>query len=107
VRKVVVAVLADRAKVVSLRAEGISWTGVADHFAGSPSVNLTPGQAAEWYKNGFAIWVGRRRMLITANFEAFPRLRDLSTKVGDYVARNREDWVGAYLRGLFLRSERG
>jgi len=108
VRKIVIGVLADHAKVVALRAQGISWTGVAEHFTGNTAVNLTPEQAREWYKNGFAIWVGRRRMLITSNLEAFPRLHDLSARVGEYVVRNRkQDWVGPYLRGQFLKPERG
>jgi len=107
VRKVVIAVLADKSKVLALRAQGISWTGVAEHFDGNTEVNLTQAEADAWHQNGFAIWVRRGRMLITANLEAFPRLHDLSARVGDYVVRNRkEGWVGPYLRGQFLKPER-
>jgi hypothetical protein len=107
VRKVITALLADHAKVAALRARGLSWTEVANHFAGNPTISLTPDQADAWQKNGFALWVGRRRMLITANLEAFTKLRDLSAKVGDYVVRNRkEEWIGPFLRGQFPKGIR-
>ena len=106
-RKIINAVLADHAAVGALRAQGISWAKVAEQFIGNPAVNLTPAQADEWYQSGLAIWVGRRQMLITARLEAFARFRDLSAVAGDYVATNRkEEWVGPFLRGQFLKLER-
>jgi hypothetical protein len=110
VRKPIVAVLADQAKIDALRAQGISWTKVAEHFAESRKKNFTREQADAWCKNGFAILVGRgerQRLLITANLEAFTRLRGLSAKVDKYVAMNqKEEWIGPYLRGQFLKPER-
>ena len=106
-RKVIIAVVADHSEIATLRAEGFSWAKISERFQCNPAVNLTPSQAEAWHKNGFAIWVGRRRMLITARLEAFARLRDLSAVAGDYVATNRkEEWVGPFLRGQFLRLER-
>jgi hypothetical protein len=99
--------VADHGEIATLRAEGLSWTKVAERFECNPALNLTPSQADAWHKNGFAIWVGRRRMLITARLEAFARLRDLSAVAGDQVAAKRkEEWVGPFLRGQFLKWER-
>jgi hypothetical protein len=108
VREVIVAVLADHDSVVALRAKGMSWSQVAAQFSGSRTVNLTPGQADAWHKNGFAVWVERRsRMLITARLEGFARLRDLSALAGEHVsAKRKEEWVGPFLRGQFLKLER-
>jgi hypothetical protein len=107
VRKPIVAVLADRAKADFLHDQGLSWAEVFERFAGNPTVNLTLQEAKAWSGNGFAEWAGRGRMLITARLEAFPRLHDLSARVGGYVATNRkEEWVGPYLRGQFIRRSR-
>ncbi len=107
VRKLVIAVVADHSRVCALRKKGFSWSRIFERFSGGRQVSLTQEQADEWYENGFAIWVGRRRILITARLEAFTRLRDLSTVAGDHVATNRkEEWVGPFLRAQFLKLER-
>jgi hypothetical protein len=108
VHKAIVAVIADHDRVAALREQGMSWSKVAERFSSNRTVSLTPAQADAWYKNGFAVWVERRRrMLITARLEAFARLRDLSAVAGDHVAAKRkEEWVGPFLRGQFLKLER-
>jgi len=105
VRKPIIAVLADHAQAHSLRAQGLSWTEVFERFAGNPTISLTKEQAKEWEKNSLAEWAGRGRLLITARREAFAKLRDLSTKVGDYVTDNRrEQWIGPYLREVLSKT---
>ena len=106
--KVIVAVIADHDRIAALREQGMSWSKVAEQFSSNRTVNLTPAQADVWHKNGFAVWVDRRRrMLITARLEAFARLRDLSAVAGDQVvAKRKEEWVGPFLRGQFLKWER-
>jgi hypothetical protein len=108
VRRVIAAVIADHDRVTALREQGMSWSKVAEQFSSNRTVNLTPAQADEWHKNGFAVWVDRRRrMLITARLEGFSRLRDLSAVAGDHVAAKRkEEWVGPFLRAQFLKLER-
>jgi hypothetical protein len=106
VRKVVTAVLADHSKVVSFRAQGMSWSEVEAQFSGNPAVKFTSEQADAWHKNGFAIWVGHRRMLITARFKT--RLCDLSATARfdeDVLTNHKEEWIGPYLRGRFLKPE--
>ncbi len=106
-RTPVIAVTAERSQVDALRDKGFSWSMIFERFTGGRQVRLTQEQANEWYANGFAIWAGRRRMLITARFEAFARLRDLSAMAGSDVANNRkEEWVGTFLRAQFLKPER-
>ena len=107
-RKVVIGIVVDYRKVKDLRDQGLSWSEIAKKFTGYPEVSLTPAQADAWQKNGFAVWVERRRrMLITARFEAFAKLRDLSAVAGEDVAQNRkEEWVGPFLRAQFLKRER-
>ena len=106
--KAIVAVIADHDRVAALREQGMSWSKVAESFSSNRTVSLTPAQADAWYKNGFAVWVERRRrMLITARLEAFARLRDLSAVAGDHLAAKRkEEWIGPFLRGQFLKLER-
>lgn len=106
-RTAITAIVADYDKVFALRVEGLSWSMIFGRFAGSSQVSLTQAQADALHKNGFAKWVARRRMLITARFEAFPKLRDLSAVVDPYVVQNRnEDWIGPFLRSQFLKPER-
>ena len=98
-RKVIVAVQADHDKVAALRKEGRSWLEIFGRFSGGTQVHLTQSQAEALHANGFAQWAGRRRMLIKARFEAFPKLRDLSSVAGGHVVNHRkEDWVGPFIR---------
>jgi hypothetical protein len=104
VRKPIVAVLADYAKAHSLHKEGLSWPEVFERFAGNPTLQLTREEATAWLEKGFGQWAGRRRLLITARAEAFVRLKDLSAKVGGYVAANRHtEWTRLYLQDQFVK----
>jgi hypothetical protein len=106
VRKVVIGVIADYRTVKTLRDQRLSWSQVAEQFTGGREVKLTPAQADAWQKNGLAVWVERRRrLLITARFDAFAKLRDLSALVGG-DGTEKEEWVGPFLRAQFLKSER-
>lgn len=105
--RAITAIVADYETVHDLRSDGLSWSAVFERFTGAPEVRLTQAQADALYRSGFAKWAGRRRMLITARFEAFPKLRDLSAGADPYVIENRgEDWVGPFLRSQFLKAER-
>jgi hypothetical protein len=107
VRPTITAVVVDYGRVSALRKEGLSWSMIFEQLAGGSQVRLTQAQADALYKNGFARWAARRRMLITARFEAFPKLRDLSAVVDPYVVENRnKDWVGPFLRSQFVKPER-
>lgn len=106
-RLTITAVMADYESVSALRKEGLPWSMIFERFATGREVRLIQAEADALYRNGFAKWAGRRRMLITARFEAFPKLRDLSAIADQYVVgRRREDWVGPFLRSQFLKPER-
>jgi hypothetical protein len=104
VRQPIVAVLVDYAKAHSLHMQGLSWPEVFDEFAGNSTLQLTREEASAWLEQGFAKWAGRGRLLIAARAEAFARLKDLSAKVGEYVATNRHtEWTRLYLQDQFVK----
>jgi hypothetical protein len=108
VRKNVLAVVADYEEVGTLHKSGLSWSMIFERFSNGSQIWLTLEQAEDFIRNGYGTWAARRRLLITSRFEAFTRLRGLSAVAGDHVVRNRkEDWIGPFLRGQFLKAERG
>jgi excisionase family DNA binding protein len=111
VRKPIVAIAVDHNVATSLKKQGLSWAEIFDRFDASNKISLTNLQADTLCTSGFAEWASRKdgflRIVIKARFEAFTKLRDLSVKAGDYVAKNRRaDWVGPFLRDQFRKPER-
>lgn len=69
---------------------------------GGRKIQLTLAQADALKDNGFAHWIGFRRMKITARFEAFTKLRGLSAKVGEVATtKSSESWVKAFIGQQF------
>jgi hypothetical protein len=126
----VIAVLADYehvAPLLALHSKGeLSWKQLFDRLEGNTQVRLTQAEAQALAKNGFAVWSGTNRMIITARCEPFAKLSDLSARIGFdrngnrvvregaiagnrrevvVISESRRDWIGPFLRSQFLKRE--
>jgi len=116
----VISVLADYERVAPLlalhRKHEMSWKEIFDRLDGNTEVRITVAQADALAKNGFGVWSGSGRMIITARCETFAKLSDLSARVGFdrngeageclISASQKVDWIGPFLRSQFLKRER-
>lgn len=72
-------------------------------IVGTREVVLSQSTADKWYESGFARWIGRNRLLITARFNPKGDLRGLSAIVGGAVADSTEEWAGVFKQNQFMR----
>jgi hypothetical protein len=66
--------------------------------AGGRKLIFTMRQAQEWVKAGFARWVGRNRLKITARYDPKAMLRGISSVVGEAVVDSNEFWAQTFIQ---------
>jgi hypothetical protein len=74
--------------------------------AGGRKLIFTMREAKEWVAAGFARWVGRNRLRLTARCDAKPMLYGISSVVGRTVAEaSNQLWAQTFIRNQFLKGE--
>lgn len=74
--------------------------------AGGRRLTFTMIEAREWVAAGFARWVGRNRLRLTARCDANPMLYGISSVVGGTVAEaSNQLWAQTFIRNQFLKRE--
>jgi hypothetical protein len=74
---------------------------------GSRDVKLSRLDAKEWIRHGFARWIGRNRIRISARFNPRGDLRGFSAIVGEVIAKAvGDDWAVTFKRDQFPRRKR-
>jgi hypothetical protein len=74
--------------------------------AGGRELIFTMQEAKEWVTAGFACWVGRNRLRLTARCDAKPLLHGMSAVFGSRVAEvSNLPWAQTFMRNQFLKRE--
>ena len=74
---------------------------------GSRDVKLSRLEADEWVRHGYARWIRRNRIQISARFNPHGDLRGVSAIVGEVIVEAaNDDWAVAFKRDQLSRRKR-
>jgi hypothetical protein len=72
---------------------------------GAREVPLSLADAKAWRKAGFARWIGRDLLLITARFNPRGDVRGFSAVFGEALSESGDEWAVMFRREQLLKRE--